>query len=84
LFLQFPGGDVHFHVCSDHGNDCKGAHGEACLTIGDKNIKALSRKGINYTGQEVRILYDDDIVLVLYCGEDGNSNTPQYIGKVRK
>ncbi|CAB4017670.1 cation-independent mannose-6-phosphate receptor-like [Paramuricea clavata] len=79
----FPGGDVHFHICSDHGKDCGEANGEACLTIGDKNTKALQRKGINYTGQEVRISYEDDIVLVLYCGEDGNSNTPQYIGKYK-
>lgn len=88
---QIPGGRVHFHVCGNPAKDCmvKGEKnvqsGEACLELDKKKYHtALSPKAITYNGHEVRISYDDDIDLLLYCGRDENSNHPQYIGKIRK
>ena len=84
MSLQFPGGNVHFHVCGDPSKDCKGAKaGEACLTIGTSLSTALERSSISYNGQEVVISYDGQVDLILYCGQNENSNTPQYIGQVR-
>ena len=59
-------------------------YGEACLKQGDKKPIALKRKTISYNGQEVRISYDDDeITVILYCGNNEASTPPQLIGKVR-
>ena len=77
-------GEVHFHVCGRPSDDCekKSNNSEACLTTGSQSATAQQRDKVIYNGQEVTITYDD-VVLILYCGENGNSNTPQYIGQVK-
>ena len=82
LSFQIPDGTIHFHVCGSGGKDCTGAKNvSACLKISGKTAMGLSVKKITYDGEAVRISYDDQAVLILYCGK--NSDTPQYIGRVR-
>ncbi|XP_046849051.1 cation-independent mannose-6-phosphate receptor-like [Xenia sp. Carnegie-2017] len=74
---------IHFSQCGKRIKKCGKEDKrpfEACLKMAGKNATSLIRKGISYNGSEVRIDYDD-AVLVLYCGENQNSNTPLYIGQ---
>lgn len=84
---QIPKGNlIHFSQCGKRIKKCGEEDKrpfEACLKMAGKNATSLTRKGISYNGSEVRIDYDD-AVLVLYCGENQNSNTPLYIGQVGK
>lgn len=85
--LQIPDGNVHFHLCGKpSSSDCQvGGQGEVCLKQNNKATKALTRTSIRYEGQEVRISYgDNEVEVILYCGEDGASSPPQFIGRVRK
>ena len=85
--FQIPDGNVHFHLCGKpSSSDCQEKEqGEVCLKQNNKNVTALTRKSIRYEGQEVRISYgDDEVEVILYCGENGASSPPQFIGRVRK
>ncbi|XP_028411568.1 cation-independent mannose-6-phosphate receptor-like [Dendronephthya gigantea] len=85
--VKFTEGEVHFHVCGTAAKDCHeegkdATSGEACLKTKNGKPTALSRDNIVYKNGEVRITYGKDVVLILYCGKDSESNNPRYIGKV--
>ncbi|XP_028412187.1 cation-independent mannose-6-phosphate receptor-like isoform X2 [Dendronephthya gigantea] len=85
--VKFPEGEVHFHVCGTAAKDCQeegkeSKSGEACLKTKNERPTVLSLENIVYKNGEVRITYGQDVVLILYCGKESESNNPQYIGKV--